>query len=179
MPATFYFSLPVPLFLKICRNCFRLCQSRSHLQVIVAPLMYRSKPFWYSKQLREIATQFSRCFSAGRPPNLHVLPSFINQDFLHDGVSLTPVAGLHYVLHFFDQAEAVLALAAADLAQKAEISQESSRYHYDRLAYLEQGSGSGQWLFESQDRHRHRVRRLGPEQVRGGLVHHPWSAEAG
>ena len=87
--------------------------------------------------------------------------------------------GLHYVLHFFDQAEAVLALAAADLAQKAEISQESSRYHYDRLAYLEQGSGSGQWLFESQDRHRHRVRRLGPEQVRGGLVHHPWSAEAG
>ena len=103
--------------------------------------MYRSKPFWYSQQLPEVATQFSGCFSSGRPPNLHILPSFINQDFLHDGVSLTPVAGLHFVLHLFDQSEAVLALAEADLAQKAQVSQETSRYHDDRIAYLEHGQG--------------------------------------
>ena len=95
------------------------------------------RPYWYRSQLPEVATQFSTCFSSGRPPNLHLLPSFINQDVTSDGVSLTPVAGLHYILHVFDQSEALLTLSEADQVQKAETVHEAVRYHDDRLAYLE------------------------------------------
>ena len=107
------------------------------MQVIVAPPLYRCRPYWYRAQLPEIATQFSSCFSQDRPPNLHVLPSFINQDCLDDGVLLTPVAGLHYVLHLFDQSEALLNLATANEAQKSETAFEAARYHDDRIAYIE------------------------------------------
>ena len=61
--------------------------------------------------------------SADPPANLYLIPSFICQDLSPDGIHLTAVSGLHYLLHLFDQSEAVLALAEADLAQKAEVSQ--------------------------------------------------------
>ena len=99
--------------------------------------MYRPRPFWYRVQLPEVATQFSGCFSSRRPPNLHLLPSFINQEVGPDGISLTPVAGLHYILHLFDHSEALLALAEADQVQRSETVHEAVRYHDDRLAYLE------------------------------------------
>lgn len=73
MPATFYFSLPVPLFLKICRNCFRLCQSRSHLQVVVAPLMYRSKPVSLQQAVagdRDTVFKMLQRWSASESPRL-------------------------------------------------------------------------------------------------------------
>ena len=79
--------------------------------------------------------------SADRPPNLHILPSFISQDLLHDGVHLTPVSGLHYVLHVFDQTEAVLALSTQDSDSRLVHVQESVRQHDDRMAYLEGRQG--------------------------------------
>ena len=82
------------------------------LQVVLAPPLYRDRPYWYRQQMPEVATQISAMFSASPPPNFHLLPSFINQSYT-DGINLTPVAGLHYVLFLFDKTEVVLADAAA------------------------------------------------------------------
>ena len=75
--------------------------------------------------------------SADRPPNLHVLPSFLSQDLLPDGVHLTPVSGLHYVLHIFDQTEAALSLSTQNSDSKLVHVQEAVRQHDDRLVFLE------------------------------------------
>ena len=48
--------------------------------------------------------------SALRPANLILMPCFVSQDLMPDGYHLTPVSGLHYVLHHFDQVELLLAL---------------------------------------------------------------------
>ena len=68
---------------------------------------------------------------------MHILPSFISQDLLPDGVHLTPVSGLHYVLHLFDQTEAVLSISTQDPDSKLVHVQESVRHHNDRLVFLE------------------------------------------
>ena len=68
-------------------------------------------------------------------PNLLLLPSFSSQDLMPDGIFLTPVSGLHYVLHIFD--EAVIAIEVADQESKLSSVQEVVRRHDDRLAYLE------------------------------------------
>ena len=72
-----------------------------------------------------------------RLANLFLLPSFSSQDIMPDGAFLTPVSGLHYVLHLFD--EASLALDVAELAPDHQfgVVQEAVRRHDDRLAYLE------------------------------------------
>ena len=82
--------------------------SRHALQVMVAPPMYRASPAWYRRHLPQIAHQFSLVLSASRPKNLHLLSSSVVQDLCPDGVHLTPVAGLHYLLHLFDDAQRVL-----------------------------------------------------------------------
>ena len=58
-----------------------------------------------------------------------------------DGAFLTPVSGLHYVLHVFDQASSILDLAPMDSEVKIATVQESVRLHDDRLAYLENRHG--------------------------------------
>ena len=52
-----------------------------------------------------------------------------------DGIFLTPVSGLHYVLHLFDQA--VIAIEVSDQDMQMGSVQEAVRRHDDRLAYLE------------------------------------------
>ena len=84
----------------------------------------------------EVATQISAMFSASPPPKFHLLPSFINQSYT-DGINLTPVAGLHYVLFLFDKTEVVLADAAASTEDQVCLVRESVRSHDDRIAYLE------------------------------------------
>ena len=103
---------------------------------MVAPPLYRHRPTWYQKDLAQVASRFSSALS-DRPPNLHVIPSFMSQDLLPDGVHLTPVSGLHYVLHLFDQTEEILALSSQDSDSKLVRVQESVRHHDDRLVYLE------------------------------------------
>ena len=68
-------------------------------------------------------------------PNLVLLPSFSSQDLMPDGIFLTPVSGLHYVLHLFDQA--VIAIEVSDQDMQMGSVQEAVRRHDDRLAYLE------------------------------------------
>ena len=73
-----------------------------YFQVVLAPPLYRSKPLWYQNGLTQVATRFSSIFSTNKPPNLFLLPAFMNQEFLPDGVFLNPVSGLHYALYLFD-----------------------------------------------------------------------------
>ena len=54
-----------------------------------------------------------------------------------DGAFLTPVSGLHYVIHLFDQTVSVLTVAQASADLKVMQVQEAVRLHDDRLAYLE------------------------------------------
>ena len=82
--------------------------SRNNIQILVAPPMYRPCPVWYRMHLPEVAQQFSSLMSVNRPRNLHLLTSSVVQDLCPDGVYLTPVAGLHYLLHLFDDAQRIL-----------------------------------------------------------------------
>ena len=89
------------------------------------------------KDLAQIATRFSMAMSAQQPGNLHLLPSFVSQDLQPDGGHLTPVSGLHYILHLFDQSESTLSLSQCNSEIKFGAVQESVRQHDDRLSYLE------------------------------------------
>ena len=107
------------------------------LQVLLAPPLYRHHPYWYQRNLTQVAASFSSTFSSDVQPNFHLLPAFASQDLLPDGVFLTPVSGLHYVLHIFDQASTVLeGLALSGEAQLIQV-QETVRHHSDRFVYLE------------------------------------------
>ena len=79
--------------------------------------------------------------SARKPPNVHLIPSFSHQELLPDGVHLTPVSGLHYVLHLFDQSELALASAASTSDACLDHVQEAVRHHDDRLVFLESRHG--------------------------------------
>ena len=125
-----------PVLCQIRQLLFDMCLARSDLQVLLAPPLYRSRPYWYRQQLPEVAQQLSNVFGTSHPPNFHLLPSFINQDS-HDGVNLTPVAGLHYVLHIFDKSEAILAAAASAAEDVLVVVREEVRAHSDRLAFIE------------------------------------------
>ena len=101
------------------------------------PPLYRHQPSWYHRNLAQVATRFSQALGSAPPANLHLLPSFTSQDLCPDGVFLTPVSGLHYVLHIFDQTLRQLELLQSDSDGKLVNVQESVRHHEDRLAYLE------------------------------------------
>ena len=75
------------------------------------------------------------------PANLHILPSFAHQELCPDGIHLNPVSGLHYILHLFDQAAAVINLSEQDSEVRLGHVQEAVRKHDDRLAYLESRHG--------------------------------------
>ena len=74
-------------------------------------------------------------------PNLHLLPSFPTQDLCPDGKFLTPVAGLHYMLHIFDQSQSLLTRATLTSEVQLAQVQEQVRHHEDRVSYLENRHG--------------------------------------
>ena len=114
-----------------------LCNARPSLTVLVAPPLFRQRPFWYQKNLPQISGLFSSILSNDHPGNFGLLPSFCSQDLLPDGIYLTPVSGLHYVLHLFDQTD--LQLSAAEMSGTAQFNQvkETIRHHEDRMVFLE------------------------------------------
>ena len=97
-----------PILADFSREVKDLCSRRQALVVLVAPPMFRIQPAWYRQHLPQIAQQFSTVLSASPPKNLHLLSSAVTQSLGADGVHLDPVAGLHYVLHLFDDAERVV-----------------------------------------------------------------------
>ena len=112
--------------------------ARPTVQVAVAPHLYRHQPFWYQRSLPQITGLFSVVLSNDVHPNLSLLASFSSQDLLPDGIYLTPVSGLHYVLHLFDCTETALRLKASPPDAQAFTVQEVGRQHDDRLVFLEQ-----------------------------------------
>ena len=114
----------------------------SNFQVLVSPPLYRNRPLWYQRGLPQVAERFSAVLSHEPPPNLILLPSFTSQDLSPDGVHLTPVAGLHYVLFVFDQTELALRTSALGSEQQLSTVKESVRLQNDRLAYIENRQGS-------------------------------------
>ena len=108
--------------------------------MFVAPPLYRRHPLWYNQNLAQIATRFSASLTAVATQNLHLLPSFISQDLLSDGIYLSPVSGLHYVLHVFDQTQSILDSAGSSHDVQLVNVREAVRVHDDRIAYLENKS---------------------------------------
>lgn len=126
-----------PVLSTVKAELHKICASRPSLQVMVAPPMYRPRPVWYNENMPWVANQFSSCLTDGAPSNLHLLPSHIAQDLGPDGVHLTPVAGLHYVLFLFDQSADNLALLQTSSEQQFMVARESIRALDDRVSYLE------------------------------------------
>ena len=120
---------------------FLFLTALSCFQVLVAPPLFRIRPAWYQRELAQIASRFSSTFSTNLAQNLLLLPSFISQDLMPDCVHLTPVSGLHFVLHLFDQTETLLSLEPASSEIKLAHVQESVRHHGDRLSFLESKHG--------------------------------------
>ena len=99
--------------------------------------MFRTQPSWYHNHLPEIASNFSKIFTRDKPLNLFILSSFINQGLLDDGANLTPVSGLHYLLHLFDESERTLRLSSQTSdVQQADVA-ETARANHDRITLLE------------------------------------------
>ena len=117
----------------------RFCKARHDIQFCLAPPLFQATPTWYFESLPWIANQFSSRFSSDRPSNLHLLPSLICQDLMANGFQLTPVAGLHYVLHLFDQSVATLGTLQLPQEDQLVSVREAGRSHDDRISYLEQG----------------------------------------
>ena len=115
-----------------------MCNARPSLTVLVAPPLFRQRPFWYQKNLPQISGLFSSILSNDHPGNFGLLPSFCSQDLLPDGIYLTPVSGLHYVLHLFDQTEAAAMLQTLGSEAQFYNVKERSRQHEDRIVFLEQ-----------------------------------------
>ena len=103
----------------------------------MAPPLYRSKPLWYHRSLTQVAERFSAVLMTDPPPNFRLLPSFTHQELGADGVFLNPVSGLHYILHLFDSADAILKSAFLGADQQILVVKESVRQNNDRVAYLE------------------------------------------
>ena len=110
-------------------------------QIVVVPPLYRDHPAWYQQNLSQVAARFSPTMIAGKAKNIHLIPSFSHQELLPDGVHLTPVSGLHYVIHLFDQSEIAIALSASTSDGRLDHVQEAVRHHDDRLVFLESRHG--------------------------------------
>jgi hypothetical protein len=112
-------------------------QQRPTLRILISPPFYRQWPSWYRQGLPTIAKRLSETFSRDCPPAISLLPGFSGQDLLSDGINLTPVAGLHYLLHLVDDSEILIKGLKLDSSAKQAIGSELARQTSDRLTYLE------------------------------------------
>ena len=71
---------------------------------LVCPPMYRTTPLWYLDGMSEIMMKFSSVMKLNRPDNLLIMPSFTASVLEADGVHLTPISGLEFILFLFDSA---------------------------------------------------------------------------
>ena len=66
----------------------------------------------------------------------------MSQSLDPDGVHLTPVSGLHYLLHLYDSTLSIISQFGSDADSRVVVVQEAVRQHDDRLAYLENRHGA-------------------------------------
>ena len=119
-------------------SVIEFCAEQPDRLCLLSPPMYRALPVWYREGLPEVLTMFSNTFSAERPPNLRLLPSFPTPEFEADGVHLTAYTGLEYILHLFDSAQDLIAKFEASPEEVLVQSCESTRVLEDRVMVLEQ-----------------------------------------
>ena len=114
--------------------------------------MYRACPIWFRDGLPDILSRFSSKFRdiEDRPHNLFHLPCFERVQLEADGVHLTPMAGVEYILHLFAAAQDVrtrLELAPDLRLQKTD---DACKAMMDRVVYLEQDHSRLNKKFELQ-----------------------------
>ena len=115
-----------------------LCTTRSSVQFLLSPPMYRSQPVWYREGLPEILTSFSQAMHQDKPPNLNLLPSFATPSYDPAGIHLTPYSGLEFLMHLFDSARETLENLERLPDVKAAKTSEGTRVLEDRVMALEQ-----------------------------------------
>lgn len=74
------------------------CQLNPNKLCMVSPPMYRTTPDLYHDSISEVMIRFSDVFSNERLSNLSILPLFPTPTLKSDGVHLTPISGLEYIL---------------------------------------------------------------------------------
>ena len=115
-----------------------VCSSRSGVQFLLSPPMYRSSPIWYREGLPEILCSFSHVMCQDRPANMHLLPSFATPSYDSGGIHLTPFSGLEFLMHLFDSARETLENLERLPDAKAAKTSEGTRVLEDRVMALEQ-----------------------------------------
>ena len=116
------------------------CQEHPERMYLVCPPMYRSAPLWYRDGMPEILKKFSAVFGKdqARVANLLLMPSFPTPSFEEDGVHLTPISGLEYLYHLFDDARNVISRQTLSTSGKCDVGSESTRVLEDRMMAIEQ-----------------------------------------
>ena len=115
-----------------------VCSTRSTVQFLLSPPMYRCSPVWYREGLPEILTSFSQVMCDEKPPNLNLLTSFATPAYDSGGVNLTPYSGLEYMMHMFDSARETLENLERLPDVKMAKTSEGTRVLEDRVMALEQ-----------------------------------------
>ena len=109
------------------------------LQVFLCPPMFRLTPVWYRDGLPEIMIKFTSLIrAASKPNNFWVMPSFSKTALEADGVHLTTLSGLEYILHLFSASQELLNSAALDTDSRVSGLTEVTRSLEDRVHVIEQ-----------------------------------------
>ena len=128
-----------PVLLELQQICADWCSQSPDDAFLICPLMYRTSPLWYRDGMSDIMCKFSSVFSwAGRPRNLHLMPSFPSPSLESDGIHLTSQSGLEYLFFLFDSARGVLATSGSTSEDKIDAGSEATRVLEDRVMALEQ-----------------------------------------
>lgn len=121
--------------------------TRPETRFLVCPPMYRLSPNWYRAGISDILIRFSSIFSS-LPENVLLMPSFPGPDFQADGVHLTSFSGGEFLLHMFENIEAVVSMSVAPIATQVRLAKEESRSIGDRVAVLEKESARVNLILE-------------------------------
>ena len=97
-----------PILTDFAQQIREFCTARPSVQVFIGPPMYQFVPFWYRRNMPAVVQQFATILSAQRTRNLSLLSSPVSQELCDDGIHLTPVSGLHYLLNLFDEAQRLI-----------------------------------------------------------------------
>ena len=124
---------------------------RPNLQVFVCPPMFRLTPIWYREGLSEIMIKFSSLVRAlNKPANLWFMPSFAKPVLEADGVHLTPLSGLEYILFLFATSQDLVNSSALDTSSRMDGFSEVTRALEDRVLVIEQDHANLRQNFELQ-----------------------------
>ena len=140
-----------PLLKSFVSKVLEFALSRPDLHIFVCPPMYRLTPVWYRDGLSEIMSRFSSVFrSAQKPHNLFIMPSFSRSVLEADGVHLTALAGIEYILFLFSASQDLINTFNLSADSKVSSVTEATRSLEDRVHVIEQDHAALRHSFELQ-----------------------------